>query len=142
MRGLYGKVFSWGVRTDWATKERGLCEKTEGKYFPVQAEQTRLIIHLLYGFWFIFVSVYSVVFVFRCCRLSYLWASWFRFIFTLVRYSFTSLIDFRKSNTNVPGRVIVRTFPKKTYLILFRYSGYCGSTCLGFGSSFLGGSTN
>ena len=80
-------------RTDRATKERGLFEKTEGKYFPVQTEQTRLIKHLLYGFWFIFFSVYSAVFVFRCCRLPYLWVSWFRFMFTLVRHSFASLID-------------------------------------------------
>ena len=49
-------------------KERGLCEKNEGKYFPVQTEQTRLI-RLLHSFWFIFFSVYSAVFVFRCCRL-------------------------------------------------------------------------
>ena len=26
MRGTYNKVFVWGFRTDWATKERGLCE--------------------------------------------------------------------------------------------------------------------
>ena len=32
-RGLYGKVFAWGFRT-------------EGKYFPVQTEQTCLIRHL------------------------------------------------------------------------------------------------
>ena len=43
-----------------------LCEKTEGKYFPVQTEQTRLIRHSLYGFWFVFFSVYSAVFVCRC----------------------------------------------------------------------------
>ena len=30
------------------------CEETEGKYFPLQIEQTRLIRNLLYGFWFIF----------------------------------------------------------------------------------------
>ena len=41
--------------------------KREGKYFPVQTEQTRLIRHLLYGFWFIFFSVYSAVQ--QCCRL-------------------------------------------------------------------------
>ena len=33
------------------------------------------------------------MFVFRCCRLPYLWVSWFRFMFTLVRHSFASLID-------------------------------------------------
>ena len=69
------------------------AKKTESKHFPVQTEQTRLIRHLLYGFWFIFFSVYSVVFVFRCCHLPYLWVSWFRFMFTLVRHSFASLID-------------------------------------------------
>ena len=36
------------------TKERGLCEIKEGKYFRVQTEQTMLIMNLLYGFWFIF----------------------------------------------------------------------------------------
>ena len=47
-----GKRFRvYGAR---ATKERCLCEKTEGKYFPVQTEKTRLIRNLLYGFWFIF----------------------------------------------------------------------------------------
>ena len=86
VRGLYGKVFSWGFRTDRATKERGLCEKTESKYFPVLSEQTRLIRHLLYGFW---------LFCFRCCRFHFLRASWFRFMFTLVRHSFPSLIDKR-----------------------------------------------
>ena len=45
-----GKVFARDFRTDQATKERGLCEKTEGKYFPVQTEQTRLI-RLLFYIW-------------------------------------------------------------------------------------------
>ena len=40
-------------RSTGATKERGLCEEIEGKYFPVQTEQTRLIRNLLYIFWFI-----------------------------------------------------------------------------------------
>ena len=102
VRGLYGGVFVWGFPTDRATKERGLCEKTESKYFPEQTEQTRLIRHLLYGFWFIFFSVYSAVFVFRCCRLSYLWVSWFRFMFTLVRHSFASLIDKQLSRKATP----------------------------------------
>ena len=83
-----GKVFAWGFRTGQATKERGLCEKNEGKDFPVQTEQTRLIRLLLYSFWFIFFAVL----VFRCFRLSYLWASWFRFMFTTVRHSFVSPI--------------------------------------------------
>ena len=38
-----------------------LCEKTQGKYFPVQTKLTRLITHLLYGFWFIFFSVFSSI---------------------------------------------------------------------------------
>ena len=33
------------------------AEKTEGKYFPVQTEQTRLIRNLLYGFWLLFSSL-------------------------------------------------------------------------------------
>ena len=48
------------------------AEKIEGKYFPVQTEKTKLIRLLLYGFWFIFPSVFSAVFVLRCCRLPYL----------------------------------------------------------------------
>ena len=91
------KVFAWGFCTDQATKEQGLCEKTEGKYFPVQTEQTRLIRHLLYGFWFIFFSIYSIVFVLRCCRLPYLWVSGFRFMITLVRHSFASYGSIKKS---------------------------------------------
>ena len=33
------------------------AEKTSGKYFPVQTEQTRLIRNLLYGFWFLSSSL-------------------------------------------------------------------------------------
>ena len=51
--------------TDRATKERGLYEKTCAKYVSVQAKQTKLIRLLLYGFRFIFISVFSAVFVFR-----------------------------------------------------------------------------
>ena len=80
-------------RTDRATKERGLYEKTRRQILSIQIEQISLIRHSLYGFWFIFFFVYSAVFVFRCCRLPYLWVCWFRFMFTLVRYSFSSLID-------------------------------------------------
>ena len=82
------------ARSVWKSICRGFrTEKSESKCFPVQTKQTRLIRHLLYGFWFIFFSVFSAVFVFRCCRLTYLWVSWFRFMFTLVRHSFASLID-------------------------------------------------
>ena len=97
VRGLYGEVFVetesvWGVHSDRAMKERGLCEKTKGKYFPVETDQTRIIRNLLYPFWFIFFKAYSAVFVFRCCRSQCLQVSWFRFIFTLVGHSFASLI--------------------------------------------------
>ena len=35
-------------------RRRRVCAyKTEGKYFPVQTEQTKLIRNLLYGFWFL-----------------------------------------------------------------------------------------
>ena len=35
-------------------------EKTEGKYFPVQTEQTRLIRHLLYGlYYYIYYVAYA-----------------------------------------------------------------------------------
>ena len=96
---LYGKIFACGFRTDLATKERGLCKKKQYKYFSVHIEQTRLITHLLYGFWFIFFSVYSAVFVFRCSHFPYFRVSWFRFMFTLVRHSFASLIHKQLSRT-------------------------------------------
>ena len=50
VRGLYGKVFAWGYRTDRATKERGTYKQPKSKYYPVQIEQTRLISCLLHGF--------------------------------------------------------------------------------------------
>ena len=50
----------WGFRTDRATKEKN-SEKTEGKYFPVQTEWTRLIRLLLHGFWFSFFSAFNAV---------------------------------------------------------------------------------
>ena len=43
------------------------ARKTEGKYFPVQTEKTRLIRHLLCGFWFIFFCPQRCVH--QCCRL-------------------------------------------------------------------------
>ena len=70
-----------------------LSVRKPGKYFPVQTKQMRLIRFLLYGFWFFFFYVFSAVFVFRCCRLPYLWACWCSFMFTPVRHSFPSLID-------------------------------------------------
>ena len=33
------------------------AEKTEGKYFPVQTDQTKLIRNLLYGFWLLSSSL-------------------------------------------------------------------------------------
>ena len=83
--------------------------------FPVQTEKTRLIRHLLYGFWFIFYSVYSAVFVFRCCRLTYLRACWFRFMFTPVRHSFASLIDkqlSRKTTLMLQNVLLLELFHK------------------------------
>ena len=77
----------WGFRTDPAAKERCLCERIEGKFVLVQTEQTKLIRHSLYDFLLIFFFVYGI---FRCCRLPYLWASWFHFVFTLVRLSFAT----------------------------------------------------
>ena len=79
---------------------RGLCEKTEGKYFPVQTEQTKLIRLLWYDFWFIF-SVFSAVFVFRCSSLPYLREYWFRSMFTTVRHSFSSLINKQLSRKTI-----------------------------------------
>ena len=55
------------------------AKKNEGKYFPVQTEQTRLIRHLLYyihvafgSFSSLFIALCSSKIVFRCCRLPYL----------------------------------------------------------------------
>ena len=84
------------------SNEGARSERKNRKYFLVQTEQTRLIKRLLYSFWFIFFSVFSAVFA---------WSCWFHFMFTPLRHSFSSLIDFKKNNTNVPGRVIVRNFP-------------------------------
>ena len=61
MWSLYKKVFAWGFHTDLATKERSLGGKTQGKYFPVQTEQTRLIRNILYGVWFPFFITFNKV---------------------------------------------------------------------------------
>ena len=50
--------FARSVKEIICLKFSFLCEKNEDKYFAVQTEQTRLIRHLLYGFWFVF-AVYS-----------------------------------------------------------------------------------
>ena len=50
---MYGKVLAEVLRTDRATKKRGLCDKNGRQYLiPEQTEQTRLIKDLLYGFVF------------------------------------------------------------------------------------------
>ena len=86
---LFLRSLAWGFRTDRATKERGVCEKYEGKYFPVQAEQTSLIRHLLYGFCFIFFwSLQRIFFVFRVYRYFILLAFLGCFLFTPIPLSF------------------------------------------------------
>ena len=82
-----------------------------------------LIRHLLYGFWFIFFSVYSAVFVFRCCRLPYLWVSWSRFMFAPVRHSFASLIykQLSKKATLMFQAVLLFELFQRTYLIPFYF---------------------
>ena len=117
------------VMSSYYLRNKGLLTEYEvctGKYLPevfVQTEQTRLIRHLLYGFWFIFFSVYSAVFVFRCCRLPYVRACWFRFMFTLVGHSFASLIDkelSRKPTLMFQDVLLFEPF-QRTYLILFYF---------------------
>ena len=82
---------------------------------------------------------FTAVFVFRCCCLPYLRACWFRFMFTHVRHSFASLIAFKKlAALNVPGCVIVRTFPTNAPNPLIFVSAlaqiYCyGVVCLSVG---------
>ena len=68
--------------------ERGLCEKTEGKYFPVRTEQTRLIRNLLYDFWLAFLPIFNRLFVVRCCSLPYFVTSSLGFLFQPVKRSF------------------------------------------------------
>ena len=114
-----------GFRTDRATKEKK-CEKTEGKYFPVQTEWTRLIRLLLYGFWFSFFFAFSSA----CVRLQmlpfilylWLWACSFRFMFTLVRHSFAFLIHKQLSRkTTLFQDVLLFKLLHKTYLIVFYF---------------------
>ena len=82
-----------------------------------------LIRHLLYSFWLIFFSVYSAVFVFRCCRLTYLWVSWSRFMFAPVRHSFASLIykQLSKKATLMFQDVLLFELFQRTYLIPFYF---------------------
>ena len=85
--GLYGREFAWDGRTC-------LCEINEGKYFPVQTEQTKLIKNVLYSFWLIFFPVFN-----QLCSSSdvaiYLTSELVSFPSCLhrYRYSFTSHID-------------------------------------------------
>ena len=51
MRGLSGKIFAEGLSLYRPSVAR-FVRKTEGKYFPGQTEQTRLLRYLLHGFSF------------------------------------------------------------------------------------------
>ena len=107
---------------------RSVRKNMSAKYVSVQAKQTRLIRLLLYGFWFIFISVFSAVFVFRWSLqmtssddLVRLQMTWFRFMFTLVSHSFALLIDEQLSRKTTLQCFRTRycfNFSIKTYLIL------------------------
>ena len=89
-----------------------------------QSQMTNNWIWFLRIRWFIFVSVYSAVFVFRCYRLPYLWGSWFRFMFTLVTHSFASLIDkqlSRKATLYCFSMCFCSNFPNEDHLIPFYF---------------------
>ena len=103
----------------WTGKH--LPEVFVSKYYLEQTEQTRVLRLLLNA---IFFSVFSAVFVFRCCRLPYLWACWFRFMFTSVRHSFASLIDKQLSRqaTLLFQDVLLFELFQWTYIILFLFS--------------------
>ena len=69
---------------------RSVQKKTEGKYFPLQTEQTRLIRH------YMAFGSFSSLFISLCSSsdvVVYLWVSSSRFVFALVRHSFASLTD-------------------------------------------------
>ena len=51
VRGMSGKIFAPGLSLYRPSVAR-FARKTEGKYFPGQIEQTRLLRHLLHGFSF------------------------------------------------------------------------------------------
>ena len=74
-----------GLSTSFKSKLYAVChgninyksyekKNTNAITFPFSTK-TRLIRHLLYGFWFSFTSVFSALFVFRCCRLPYVLTS-------------------------------------------------------------------
>ena len=111
-------VQTWRRRSEVCAKKN-----PEGKYFPVQTEQTRLIRLLLYSFWFIFSSVFSAVFVFRCCSLTYLRAYWFSSMFTTLSHSFASIINKQLSRKPILMFQDVLLFEifQQTYLILFYF---------------------
>ena len=48
MRGLYEKLFARSFCTERGTKERGMYEKHEGKYFPVQdrANEVKVVYYM------------------------------------------------------------------------------------------------
>ena len=114
-------------------RNRGLCRKTEGKYFPVQTEQTRFIRHLLRLF-----GSFSSLFL-RLCQSSdvaaYLtsklvvFASCFRFMFTPVRHSFASLINKKLlRNATMMFQGVLLPSPILYYLLyclLLYYAIYC-----------------
>ena len=63
------------------------------------------------------------MFVFKCCRLSYLRVSWFRIIFTLVRHSFVSLIknSFQENQHYCSRMCYCSNFSNEYYLIPFYF---------------------
>ena len=122
-------VQTWRRRSEVCAKKN-----PEGKYFPVQTEQTRLIRLLLYSFWFIFSSVFSAVFVFRCCSLTYLRAYWFSSMFTTLSHSFASIINKQLSRKPILMFQDVLLFEifhnfQQTYLILFYFLPKSAQKC-------------
>ena len=107
-------------------------KKQKANTFPYRPSKRKT------SFWFIFVSGYSAVFVFRCWRLPYLWVSWFRFMLTLVRHSFKQLsrkatlmfqdvLLFELFQRTLPNPFFLFSF-KSTYSrqnIQFRKKAYC-----------------
>ena len=78
---------------------------------------------------YIYFSVYSAVFIFRCCRL--LWVSWFSFMFTHVRHSFSSLIHkqlSRKATLMFQDVLLVELFQRtlpNPFLFSFKSTKKC-----------------
>ena len=91
--GPYGKVVTWSFRTDRVTKERGVCKKTECKYFPVQDPamevNKKFVIKFLVGFLFF---IFDRAFFVGCCCLPYLLTRSFCILFPPARHSFIVLL--------------------------------------------------